>query len=230
MAIHGLDVAQGVDLILHTPGGGIAAAESLVDYLRRMFGKNMRAIVPHLAMSAGTMIACACQSIVMGKHSNLGPIDPQLHGLPAAAVKKEIERALAEIKADPGAMAVWQFILQKYNPTFIGQCEQAVEWAQKFVRDNLENVMFEGDPDATTKAEGIVKALSDVDTNKSHERHLHLDQCEKIGLKIIPLEDDQELQNLVLTTHHCFLHSLSISGASKIVENQSGAMFVKVPA
>ena len=34
---------------------------------------------------------------------------------------------------------------------------------------------------------------------------------------------------VVLTTHHCFLHSLSLSGASKIVENQNGAMFVKVP-
>lgn len=229
MAIHGLDVAAGADLILHTPGGGIAAAESLVDYLQSMFGKNLRAVVPHIAMSAGTMIACACRSIVMGKHSNLGPIDPQLHGLPAAAVKKEIERALNEIKADPAAMSVWQFVLQKYNPTFIGQCEQAVDWAEKFVRENLENVMFDGDSNAAMKAEAIVKALSDVDSNKSHERHLHLAKCEKIGLKIEKLEDDQELQNLVLTTHHCFLHSLSLSGASKIVENQNGAMFVKVP-
>ena len=80
MAIHGLDKDKGLDLILHTPGGGIAAAESLVDYLRRIFGGDIRAIVPHLAMSAGTMIACACKSIVMGKHSNLGPIDPQLGG------------------------------------------------------------------------------------------------------------------------------------------------------
>ena len=47
MAIHGLDKNKGLDLILHTPGGGIAAAESLVDYLRRIFGGNIRAIVPH---------------------------------------------------------------------------------------------------------------------------------------------------------------------------------------
>lgn len=58
--INKLDRSKGLDLILHTPGGETAATESLVDYLRSMFGTNMRAIVPQLALSAGTMIACAC--------------------------------------------------------------------------------------------------------------------------------------------------------------------------
>ena len=53
MAIHGLDRGLGVDLILHTPGGSVATAETMVDYLKRMFGKDMRAIVPQIAMSAG---------------------------------------------------------------------------------------------------------------------------------------------------------------------------------
>ncbi len=69
--IHGLDRSKGLDLILHTPGGSVAAAESLVDYLREMFGTNIRAIVPQLALSAGTMVAFACKEIVMGKHSSL---------------------------------------------------------------------------------------------------------------------------------------------------------------
>lgn len=230
MAIHGLDKDKGLDLILHTPGGGIAAAESLVDYLRRIFGGDIRAIVPHLAMSAGTMIACACKSIVMGKHSNLGPIDPQLGGLPAAAVKKEIERAIAEIQANPERLQFWQFVLNKYNPTFVGQCEQAVSMAAEFVRDRLVDNMFKGDPDAQAKAQAIVDGLSDVDDNKSHSRHIHIDKCESLGLKIERLEDDQELQEAVLTVHHCFMHSITVSGASKLVENQNGAAFVKLPA
>lgn len=229
MAIHGLDKDKGLDLILHTPGGGIAAAESLVDYLRRIFGCDIRAIVPHLAMSAGTMIACACKSIVMGKHSNLGPIDPQLGGLPAAAVKKEIERAIAEIQANPERLQFWQFVLGKYTPTFVGQCEQAVSMAAEFVRDRLIDNMLSGDPDAKTKAETIVTGLSDVDDNKSHSRHIHIDKCEALGLKIEHLEDDQELQEAVLTVHHCFMHSLGVSGASKLVENQNGAAFMKLP-
>lgn len=230
MAIHGLDKAKGLDLILHTPGGGIAAAESLVDYLRRIFGCDIRAIVPHLAMSAGTMIACTCKSIVMGKQSNLGPIDPQLGGLPAAAVKKEIERAIAEIQANPERLQFWQFVLNKYNPTFVGQCEQAVVMAAEFVRDRLLDNMLSGDPNAVTKADAIVAGLSDVDDNKSHARHIHIDKCEALGLKIERLEDDQELQEAVLTVHHCFMHSLAVSGAAKLVENQNGAAFIKLPA
>ena len=50
--VHGMDRNLGLDLIIHTPGGSIAAAESIVDYLRRMFGTDVRAIVPQLAMSA----------------------------------------------------------------------------------------------------------------------------------------------------------------------------------
>lgn len=70
--IHQLDRNKGLDLILHTPGGDTAATESIVDYLHNMFGNNIRAIVPQLAMSAGTMIACSCKEIIMGLQSSLG--------------------------------------------------------------------------------------------------------------------------------------------------------------
>ena len=111
--IHSMDRSQGLDLFLHTPGGDVAAAESLVNYLRSMFGTNIRAIVPHLAMSAGTMIACACREILMGLHSSLGPIDPQFGGLPAHGVVEEFNTAAEEIKADPAKIPVWQPIIGK---------------------------------------------------------------------------------------------------------------------
>jgi ClpP class serine protease len=100
-AVHKLDRSKGLDLLLHTPGGDLAATESIVDYLHRMFGKDIRAIVPQLAMSAGTMISCACKEVVMGKQSNLGPIDPQFGGIPAHGVIKEFEEAIEAIKKDP---------------------------------------------------------------------------------------------------------------------------------
>lgn len=77
-AIKGLDCAKGLDLILHTPGGNPTATEGIVKYLHSKFGNNIRVIVPQMAMSAGTMLACASNEIIMGKHSCLGPIDPQL--------------------------------------------------------------------------------------------------------------------------------------------------------
>lgn len=79
-AVYGLDKSKGLDLILHTPGGQIAAAESLVAYIKALFGNDVRVFVPQIAMSAGTMIALSSKEIVMGKQSNLGPIDPQFGG------------------------------------------------------------------------------------------------------------------------------------------------------
>lgn len=60
-----------LDLIIHSPGGSIEAAEALVTYLRSKF-EHIRVIVPQQAMSAATMIACAADEIVLGKHSFLG--------------------------------------------------------------------------------------------------------------------------------------------------------------
>lgn len=229
MAVHNLpDRGQkGLDLILHTPGGGIAATESLVDYLHKMFEGNIRAIVPQIAMSAGTMIACWCKSIVMGKHSNLGPIDPQVMGVPAFMVKREFERAYEEIVADSNKAAVWAPILAKYNPTFLDQCELAIKWSDDFVRYGLTNCMFEGDADAAKKAKRIADELGDAEENRTHNRHLHSQFCEAIGLKIESLEADQQLQDLVLTVHHCFMHTLSNTDALKIIENHLGRAVVR---
>src|SRR5271155_1937860 len=51
MTINKLDRSKGLDLILHTPGGSISSTQSVVDYLHKMFGRNIRAIVPQIAMS-----------------------------------------------------------------------------------------------------------------------------------------------------------------------------------
>jgi ClpP class serine protease len=64
-----------VDVILHSPGGSAEATASIVRYLRRQF-TEMRVFVPLAAMSAATMWALAADRIVMGSHSQLGPIDP----------------------------------------------------------------------------------------------------------------------------------------------------------
>jgi len=227
MAIHGMVKQNGLDLIIHTPGGSIAAAESIVDYLKRMFGKNVRAIIPQMAMSAGTMIACSCKQILMGKHSNIGPIDPQLNGIPAAGVIEEFKTALREIKNDPEAINVWQYILRQYPPSFLGQCENGVNWASAFVGEELRSNMFAGKDNAAELANRIVTTLTDFSGNKSHDRHIHYDECKEMGLDVKLLEDDNTLQDLVLTVHHCYMNTLMNSAAFKIIENHMGVAFIK---
>lgn len=228
MAVNKLDRTKGLDLFLHTPGGDLAATTSIIDYLRRMFGNDMRAIVPQIAMSAGTILACSCKSIVMAKHSNLGPTDPHLRGIPAYGVIEEFKRAYGEVKKDPAKIALWQQIIGQYRPTFLSQCENAIKWSETFVRQQLEQVMLAGEPNAKKKAKQIVKELADYTGNGTHARHIPLDECERIGLKIVKLEDDPELQDLVLTVHHCYMHMMMNTTAFKVIENQLGTAFIKL--
>jgi len=226
--IHGLDRSKGLDLILHTPGGETAATESLVDYLRSMFEIDIRAIVPQLAMSAGTMIACACKEIIMGKHSSLGPIDPQFMGMPAHGVVEEFQRAYVEIRQDQLKVAVWQPIIAKYHPTLIGECEKAIQWSQEMTREWLESGMLRADPDKDSKAAAIVKELSDHALTKSHARHLSAEKCRNIGMAITSLEQNQDFQDAVLSVHHACIHTLTSTNAFKIIENHNGVAFIQV--
>lgn len=226
--IHGLDRSKGLDLFLHTPGGHIAATESIVNYLKQMFGTDIRAVIPQLAMSAGTMIACACKQIIMGKQSNIGPIDPQFNGIAAQGVLEEFAQAIQEIKADPAAIPVWQAIIGKYHPTFIGDCQKAVDLSEQLVKSWLVSGMFAGDSDADTKAQTVVDQLGSHSQTKVHARHFHVDEAKALGLTVKTLEDDfdDETQDLVLTIHHTFMHTFTKSSSVKIYENHTGQRMV----
>ncbi|MDR3283645.1 MAG: hypothetical protein LBS97_00510 [Treponema sp.] len=228
--INKLDRTKGLDLILHTPGGDLAATESLVEYLRSMFGDDIRAIIPQIAMSAGTMIACSCKSLIMGKQSNIGPIDPQLRGIPASGVIEEFNRALAEVKKDAKCIPIWQVIIGKYHPTFVEECEKAIQWSKEIVTEWLKTNMLKDETDCDSISKSIVDYLSDHNEMKAHARHIGLSDCEKIGLKIERMEtmlEDKNFQDVVLSVHHSYMITFSASPAIKIIENQNGvAMMV----
>ena len=87
----------GIDLILHTPGGLVVAAEQIARALRRHPAK-ITVFVPHYAMSGGTLIALAADEVVMTENSVLGPVDPQLGQSPAASILKVLEdKPIAEV-------------------------------------------------------------------------------------------------------------------------------------
>lgn len=226
--VNGLDREKGLDLVLHTPGGSIGATESIVHYLKSIFGNDIRAIIPQIAMSAGTMIACSCREIVMGKHSNLGPIDPQINGKPTHGIIEEFNKAKTEIAANPKSIPVWQTILSKYTPTLIGECEKAIKWSESMVSDWLKSNMFANDPKADEKAQDIITELGSHAMTLSHDRHLAPDQLKGLGLKIANLEDDQDLQDSVLSLHHSCIITLTQTPAYKLIENQEGKAFIQL--
>jgi ATP-dependent protease ClpP protease subunit len=222
--IHRMDRKNGLDLILHTPGGDLAATESIVDYLRAMFGDNIRAIIPQISMSAGTMIALSCKEIMMGKQSNLGPIDPQMGGVACQAVLDEFKQALQDVKTNPSSAALWQAIIGKYHPTFLIACKQAIDWSKKMAEQWLKANMLKGKPALVAK---VLKEFGDHSRSKSHARHISNEKCKLAGLKIVSMEDDHDLQDLVLTVHHAFMHTFANSGTLKIIENHLGVAYME---
>jgi hypothetical protein len=182
-AFAGLEFDKGLDLVLHTPGGELAATESIIEYIRSKFQDDVRVIVPQISMSGGTILALAAKEIVMGRHSNLGPIDPQFSGKPAIAILKEFERARTEIIADPKQSLLWQPILQHYPPTLLSQAQHSIEWAHDICLKTLKEAMLKGDPDADQKAESIVDFLLSHDVHHAHGQHLHRNELSAKGIR-----------------------------------------------
>lgn len=217
----------GLDIILHSPGGDPDAAASIVRYLRTRF-THLRAFVPLAAMSAATMWALACDEIVMGKHSQLGPIDPQIvmgnAQWPARAVLEQFDRAKQECSDDPTALSAWLPILQQYAPALLELCETAEEQSRKLVSKWVATWMLPGD---AKRAEAIASFFASYELHQSHGMGIDREAARSQGVVVRDLEDDQKLQDRVLSVHHATMHTFN-GAAVKIVENHLGKAYVKI--
>lgn len=224
-AIHELDRDIGLNLVLHTQGGNYHATMNLIRYLREMFGENIDTYVPQMAMSGGTIMACMGRKIFMGKHSNLGPIDPHIGNASAANVKEEFDRI---VNGEWPEIVATNF-LSKYPPSFLNEVEKLLQLSRDEFTELLRGGMFKADiSSAEQTIQHIVDSLSDPRITKAHNRHISKESCKQLGLKIEDLEADENLQDCVLSIHHsCMLAFSSGNGVLKIIENQSGKAFIK---
>ncbi len=222
-----------LDLILTSPGGVPDAAEAIMQYLRTQFD-NIRVIVPVAAMSAATMMSLASDEIVMGNHSQLGPIDPQItvqtpegpRSAPGQAILDQFELAKQQC-TDPANLAAWLPMLRALLPGLITFCVSQQELAQASARESLERHMFTGEHDAAGKAEHAAAYFSDHKSFKSHGRRVNRDDARKVGLKVTNLEDDKVLQDLVLSVHHAVRYTFRQGGVIKLVENHDGRAYIE---
>lgn len=220
-AVYKMDRSKGLDLVLHTPGGDLAATEAIVKYLKDCFGRDICAFIPQMAMSGGTMIACSCKEIWMGRQSSLGPTDPQFRGVPAGGVLDEFARAVDEVEANPSSAVLWGQIIGKYHPTFLGDCQNAVEMSKQIVGDWLQQNMFHDDDHREDKTDKVISLLCDHKKSAMHNRHFSHTDLENIGLNVKMLEKDDKLQDLVLTLHHTFMVTFQRSNIIKIIEGSN---------
>ena len=218
-----------LDIIIHSPGGHVEAVEQIINYLRAKYS-HIRAIIPQSAMSAATMLACACDEIVMGKHSAIGPIDPQIsfptsNGLftaPAHSIINEFNQAKLEIAENPKTAPLWIPKLSSWPAGFLDICEKTIRLAKERVAQWLESYMFAGAPDAKQKSYEIAEWLGTFDNHLTHGRPISLETALLSGLKIIRLEDNQELQERVLSVFHSAIVTIEITNCVKMIENNKG--------
>lgn len=234
---HGVEEEE-LDLIIHSPGGSPEAAEQMVSYLRTQFG-YIRGFVPLQAKSAASMIALGCDEIVLGLHSELGPIDPQiLVPVPegqrfgaAHAILRDFERAKRETGANVNDMAAWTPILRSYAGGLLDFCTQVIELSQDVVAGWLEKYMLAHE-DAGIQEDERAQRARDIaeqfgseesyDRHRTHGRPIRIEMLEQIdGLRIRRLETDEALQDAVLSIYHAL--DITFGGpAIKIVENHLG--------
>jgi hypothetical protein len=230
-SIHGLKCEKGLTLILHTPGGITNAAETIIDYLHRKF-EYIEVIVPTFAMSAGTMISLCSHKIIMGKQSQLGPIDPQLpvngnRYASALSIRNQFLRAQKEILEDKNNAHVWAPLLPSLGPALLQEAENAIAYGEDVVKQRLLTCMFAGNPDAENLSSNAAEYFSQCEKNTSHGRRINRDEVRSQGIIVEDLETDQDLQDAVMTLYHLITLLFEKGPAAKIIANSIGNTWVK---
>ena len=230
-AFHGLDCAKGLVLIMHTPGGDIQAVESIVEYLHQKF-EHIIAVVPYLAMSGGSMISLACDHIILGKQSQIGPTDPQIifsnktHS--AKAIQDAFDRAKKDIEQDTKLAHLWAPILQPMGPSLIIEAEKALGYSKSLVSKWLQKRMFRSDEDREEKAGKVASHVNaDSEDVYVHGQRIDINDLQNLGAKATPLEDNQPLQEAVLTAYHLMTLIFERTPSVKFIVNQKGTMWAK---
>jgi ClpP class serine protease len=153
---------QPIDLILHTPGGLVLAATQIAKAIKDHPAKTT-VIVPHYAMSGGTLIALAADEIVMDFHAVLGPVDPQLMNYPAPSILKAIS------KKDPKDLDDQTIIMADI-------AEKAVNQVRDFVFSLLKDRMGED------KAKEVANLLTEG--RWTHDYPITVEVARELGLNV----------------------------------------------
>lgn len=230
--VYGMDCARPLTLLLHTPGGSPNAAETLHSYVRSKF-TAVEVVVPVYAFSAGTMLALGADKIVMGRQSQLGPIDPQMfipgtgRYLSAQAIVDQFDQAKEEIGQDTKLAHAWLPILQSIGPGLLVEARNALAYGEEMVCRALRTYMLRGQPHAGRQASRIARHFNKARVHRSHGRRIDRDEARTHHVKVEDLEASQDLQDAVLTAYHLMTIAFEKSQATKMIISNHDRWWVK---
>ena len=208
---------EAVDVLLHSPGGRPDATERLVTLLRNHF-KEVDFLIPHSAYSAATMMALSGNNIILHPSAVLGPIDPQINGLPARMIKSGFEKIKKIIEKEGSAsMLPYVPLIEKYSLDLLQLCEDSEKLSKKLVFHWLKKYMFKNVNNADEKIKKAVEYLSSYEEHLMHSRPLSWDKLSKLGLNIT--RADNTLQDLLWEAYILINGFFQISPFVKLYEN-----------
>ena len=160
--LRALPADKPVDLVLHTPGGLVIASQQIPRALNEHKGK-VTVFVPQYAMSGGTFIALAADAIVLDRHAMMGPVDPQLNGLPASSYLRVVAEKSKDAVGDQTLMMA-------------DMAAKAVAQVEKMLFELLRHRLAEG------QARDVARMLTEG--RWTHDYPFHAEELQRMGLPI----------------------------------------------
>ena len=225
--LHHVPAGKSIELLLHTRGGNVDAAEKLIRMVRRKVGEaDFHIVVPEYAKSAGTLMVLGADRVVMSDTSELGPIDPQIRladgsGQAVQNYLDAYEDLEVKLLEDPGNIAA-RLMLDKLDPTIIKLCQVAVERARQSAEYLLRHGMFRNGGPWTLPASEL------LDTRRwlSHSQMIAWDDARdpQIGL-IVDYLDPQSERWQHYWKLYC-LQRLAVGDQQKLYESEIASLII----
>jgi len=175
------------DIFLVSNGGSPEAAERIVRLLRERF-EDIRYILPANAYSAATLICFSGNEIAMDSLATLGPIDPQLDGIPVHTILRAFETIEKRLKKEgPESLTAYMPLIAKYDLHIFEMCRAAQKLTEELAREWLSTYMLKcGKEDQLVTQ--IVSDFTNFDIQMSHARSIDRRKAKEVGLKVKDLE------------------------------------------
>ena len=107
-------------------------------------------------------------------------------------------------------------------------CDDFTRLSRELVQEYLTTYMFKRRKNKADLATAAATFFANDIEHIAHSRGIGRDKVKALGIRVENLEDDNDLQDLVLSIHHSFTHTFGMTGAVKIIENQLGRSWVKM--
>ena len=182
----------------------------------------VRFIVPANAYSAATLICFSGDEIVMDLLATLGPIYPQINGVPARAILREFETIENRLKDEgPQALTAYMPLISKYDLHILEICKSAQELSKELARNWLSIYMLKCDED-DPRVTKIVDFFSNYDIHKSHGHSIYRGKTRELELKVINVEEIESLADLVRSLYNQYELWFDKTPLYKVFENAWG--------